>query len=369
MIEKTLVVDARFPLPARRLSGLVQQAAKLSRSQAEQVIRAGGARVNGRGVRRVDQLLDFGDQLEVTYDLADFRPEMKRESCHQDLEILFEDSYLIVVSKPPDLLTVPTPQGERTTLIGLLRKRLEERREQESVFCVHRLDRGVSGILVFAKQLNILDSLKQQFADRKPKRRYLAIVRGRPDPESGTIRSYLKTDEQLNRYSSSDPEGGQLAITHYQVLADYGESSLVEVRLETGRRNQIRVHLAEAGHPVMGDPRYGREYPVHVRWPYRRLALHAESLGFQHPVSHEPLEFRLPLPPEMLEFQRHERRLHDRDSRRSNRPKLHGKNSSFPSKPGPQSPASPDQSVPPPRSADSRSSDASSSRRRKRRRR
>ena len=212
---------------------------------------------------------------------------------------------------------------------------------------MHRLDRDVSGVLVLAKTLQVAELLREQFAARKPDRQYIAIVAGVPQKGSGTIRSYLATDANLNRYSVKGPvkentpesrdgvggrdrsggraksggrdraggretagsrEGGEytgeLAITHYKLRHDWGETALVEVRLETGRRNQIRVHLAEMGHPILGDPRYRPDLATHRAWPYRRIALHAESLGFTHPITGEQVRFLAPWPQEFRDFQR-----------------------------------------------------------------
>jgi 23S rRNA pseudouridine1911/1915/1917 synthase len=168
-------------------------------------------------------------------------------------------------------------------------------------------------LLVFAKSLAIAQTLRDQFAERKPKRRYLAFVAGRVEQERGTIRSYLATDKNLNRHSTTDKSAGQLAITHYQVLERWPDVTLVAVRLETGRRNQIRVHFAEMGHAVLGDRRYGTTEGPHPAWPYRRLALHAESLGFTHPVTGQELEFHAPLP---AEFQALKKRLNQPARRR-----------------------------------------------------
>jgi 23S rRNA pseudouridine1911/1915/1917 synthase len=204
------------------------------------------------------------------------------------------------------LLTVPTPHREPHTAISQLNHLLRRHDASAEAFCVHRLDRGVSGLLVFAKSLAIAQALRDQFAERKPQRRYVAFVAGRVQPPKGTIRSYLATDKDLNRYSTKDPTAGQLAVTHYQVVESWADATLVAVRLETGRRNQIRVHFAEMGHPVLGDRRYRKDEAAHAAWPYRRLALHAESLGFSHPVTGQSLEFYAPLPPE---FERLKKKL------------------------------------------------------------
>jgi 23S rRNA pseudouridine1911/1915/1917 synthase len=147
--------------------------------------------------------------------------------------------------------------------------------------------------------------LKEEFKERKPEREYDAIVKGRVDSERGTFRSFLATDEDLNQYSTGDGSG-KLAITHYEVADRFPDATHVRVTLETGRRNQIRVHFAEAGHPVLGDPRYAPQHARHRDWPHQRLALHAARLGFYHPTLRKVLRFSAELPPEMSAFLRRE---------------------------------------------------------------
>ncbi|MCA9150850.1 MAG: hypothetical protein KDA92_16175 [Planctomycetales bacterium] len=142
--------------------------------------------------------------------------------------------------------------------------------------------------------------MRDQFAARKPQRRYVAIVWGKVMPLEGTFRSYLTTDDKtLDQYSTDEESAGQLAVTHYRVMTHLPEATVVEVALETGRRNQIRVHFAEAGYPLLGDTRYGRDYVGNPRlWPHARIALHAQALGFDHPVTGQPLQFQSRLPRE-----------------------------------------------------------------------
>jgi 23S rRNA pseudouridine1911/1915/1917 synthase len=144
--------------------------------------------------------------------------------------------------------------------------------------------------------------LRDQFRARKPERLYIAIVAGTLRPAAGTFRSYLQTADNLDQYSTHEEGQGRLAVTHYRVQQELHDTSVVEVRLETGRRNQIRVQLAEAGHPVLGDPRYGGRAAHHERWRAHRLALHALSLGLEHPVSRQQLSFTSELPRCMQRF-------------------------------------------------------------------
>jgi 23S rRNA pseudouridine1911/1915/1917 synthase len=166
----------------------------------------------------------------------------------------------------------------------------------------HRLDLGVSGLLVLAKSPTVLAKLRDQFRQRKPERLYIAIVAGIPRSSTGTFRSFLQTADNLDQYSTQEEGEGRLAITHYRVQKELADTTVVEVRLETGRRNQIRVHFAEAGHPVLGDPRYRRKEAMHSRWSQNRIALHALSLGLEHPVTGKWMQFQSKLPDCMQQF-------------------------------------------------------------------
>jgi 23S rRNA pseudouridine1911/1915/1917 synthase len=302
VIEKKLIVDNRFPPPARRLENLVQQLLKVNRQEAIRAIHDGGVRINGRFVRMPATMLAVGDRLEVEYEPPAPKVASPAPDRKEPMQVVFEDEHLAVVNKPAALLTVPTPYKEKVTLISLLEKHLRRHGSaDQKAYCVHRLDRGVSGLLVFGKRLDVAEALRDQFAERKPQRLYLALVAGTLAEREGTFRTRLATDEALNRYSTDD-ESGELAITHYRLVKQLQGASLAEVRLETGRRNQIRVHFAETGHPVLGDPRYGSGVKMPVQWTYRRLALHAVSLGFTHPVLGTPLSFESPLPREMQAF-------------------------------------------------------------------
>ena len=354
MTLRTITVPDSIPFPARQLPGVLQNLLGMPASQSHWLIENGCVRINERLCRKLHQRVEPGDQIEVDWIPMPVvvRTEARSASRQGPVEFLHDDPHLCVVVKPPNLLTVPTMYREGQTLVSKVERRLRDKDDQAKIFCVHRLDRDVSGVLVLAKTLQVAELLREQFAARKPDRQYIAIVAGVPQKGSGTIRSYLATDANLNRYSVKGPvkenspesrdgvggrdrsggheksggreksgrdraggrekagsrEGGEytgeLAITHYKLRHDWGETALVEVRLETGRRNQIRVHLAEMGHPILGDPRYRPDLATHRAWPYRRIALHAESLGFTHPITGEQVRFLAPWPQEFRDFQR-----------------------------------------------------------------
>ena len=202
------------------------------------------------------------------------------------------------------ILTVPTPKRESNTLVQRLERFLDRGGRAPRLVVVHRLDRETSGLLVFARDRRTGEGLMAQFREHSPERVYHALVRGHLSRDEGTFDTHLVTGKSLTRYSTRQPDTGERAITHFRVEARLDDASLVAARLETGRRNQIRAHFAEAGHPVLGDQRYRAAAARHPRWPHARLALHAGSLAFRHPVTHELLRFETPLPREFLAFLR-----------------------------------------------------------------
>jgi 23S rRNA pseudouridine1911/1915/1917 synthase len=285
--------------------GVVQSALKIGRKQAEDVIHEGAVSCRGRVLTQVHLRLDVGDMVEIDYAPQPVRPKrQERSSSPIRFEVVHDDANLIVVNKPAGLLTVPTPKRERNTLQSQIQKWLGHRQPDARAICVHRLDKLVSGLLVFAKSYEVADAIRAQFADRKPERSYAAIVQGVPERSQGEIRSYLSTDQDLNRRSSINPESGELAITRYRVKEVWGEVALLDVRLETGRRNQIRVHLAELGHPILGDPRYRSQQAEHRHWPYKRIGLHAETLGLTHPTSGQLLRLTAQWPQEFRDLRK-----------------------------------------------------------------
>jgi tRNA pseudouridine32 synthase/23S rRNA pseudouridine746 synthase/23S rRNA pseudouridine1911/1915/1917 synthase len=215
---------------------------------------------------------------------------MSRRHLPRGLEILYEDRDILVADKPAGLLTVST-DAERTrtayfALTDYVRKGAA--RSRNRIFIVHRLDRDTSGVLVFAKNEEAKFSLQRRWDETA--KRYLAVVHGRCERRSETITTYLAENAALRVYSTADPRKGRLAHTRYTVLKATRDLALLDVELLTGRKHQIRVHLADRGHPVVGDKRYG------AGGGYRRLALHAHSLAFPHPVTGQAVEFTAPPP-------------------------------------------------------------------------
>ena len=300
----TLAVTAETPDEIRKMDRAVQSLTGLSRRQILGLFDHECVQLNGQPCAQPWQRLSPGDLVEVCYDPHQRYHPKKKLPRHLGFDILLEDEHLIVVVKPAGWLTVPTPNRESNTLIQRVSDYLTKanRRHRVRVQAVQRLDRGVSGVLVFAKTNDVAIGLREQFQQHKPERLYFAIVAGRVEADAATFRSHLTTNKNLHRYSTDDEDAGELAITHYQVERRLPDTTLVRVWLETGRRNQIRVHFAEAGHPVLGDERYEHLRAQHPRWRTNRLALHAAALAFQHPVTGETCRFESPLPPEFQKF-------------------------------------------------------------------
>ena len=289
---------------AGRVDHLVAHLTTLTREQVRRLIQHGSIHVNGVACPRDFERVNAGDRVELTFDPHNIPRARKGPWRDAAFEVVYEDDDLLVVDKVAGYLTVPT--GPAAHDANTLERRIDEyvrrggrNRGPRGVVVVHRLDQDTSGLLVFAKADRVAQRLKLQFAQRKPLRRYDTLVRGLVADDKGTFRSHLATADNLDRYSVPPGHGGELAVTHYTVVDRFDDFTWVQCELETGRRNQIRVHFAEAGHPVLGDPRYRPTEAAHPKWRVKRLALHASTLGFTHPTTGEPMRFESPLPAPM----------------------------------------------------------------------
>ena len=286
----------------------------LPRSQIVGMFDQGCVHVNGCLCVFPGQRVATGDKVQLEFEAGRRYHPKERSRKRLGFDLVFEDRYLLVVQKPAELLTIPTRREETDTLLARVAKYVRQTTGEPEVFNAHRLDREVSGLLVFGRTEPLTRALRDQFAANKPERLYVAIVAGHVESPEGTFSSLLATDKELNRFSTDDAEVGQRAITHYRVLRRLTDTTLVQVWLETGRRNQIRVHFAEVGHPVVGDSRYEPRRARHRNWPYERVALHAKQLGFMHPVTRKQLKFSSPLPVEMDRFLLIEEGLQDEEA-------------------------------------------------------
>ena len=250
----------------------------------------GRVSVNGKPCAIASHQIHSGDVLEVG-------PRRAPAKLAGGLAILYEDSDIFIVYKPAGLLTVATIDEREHTAYAYLRQHLKQHNPKLRLFIVHRLDKFVSGVLVFAKSERVQSVLQDVFSRHDIQRKYWAIVEGVVEKDRGTIRSHLAEDRNLRMHSTEDAKRGKPAITHFRVLQRFQKVTALEVTLETGRKNQIRVHLSEMGHPIVGDRAYGSKQN-----PLGRLGLHAFHLGFSHPTSGKPLLFQTDPPPEFRRY-------------------------------------------------------------------
>lgn len=208
------------------------------------------------------------------------------------LKIVYEDAYLIVVEKREGVLSIATNREKERTAYAILTEYVKRSAREHRVYIVHRLDRETSGLMVFAKDEKTKRNLQDNWTNIVTDRRYVAVVSGMVEKDSGTVISWLKDNKVYVSYSSMVNNGGDKAVTHYKVVKRAGDYSLVELKLDTGRKNQIRVHMQDLQHPIVGDVKYGSAVN-----PIGRLALHAYRLWFYHPVTGELMKFETPYPP------------------------------------------------------------------------
>lgn len=259
-----------------------------SRDNIKSLLRNKQVWVDGQAVSQFDQMLHPGQQVVIKWARA-AEPELYRS-----LNILFEDSHLIVIDKQAGLLSI-SAGDEHETAYSILSRHVKRENPSNKIFVVHRLDRETSGLMLFAKSEEVQGTLQKGWQTNIRERTYYALAEGRVKQSEGTIRSYLFESKAFIVHSSQDPSKGELAITHYNTIKSSKDYTLLEVQLETGKKNQIRVHLQDIGHSVAGDKKYGAKSN-----PIGRLGLHAGVLAFNHPVTGEVMRFVSKTPPRFL---------------------------------------------------------------------
>jgi 23S rRNA pseudouridine1911/1915/1917 synthase len=261
-----------------------------SKTTVKQRISHGNVRVNGKMVTNPSVLLKEGDTVEYV------KQAVKINKVKPPYQVLFEDDAILVAVKPAGLLTIGDRGLGGTSFYQQMQAYVKENSKgKERLFVVHRLDREVSGILLFAKSETLQEEIKNHWMDTK--KLYYALVEGQPKEDKGTIRTWLTEGHDQRVYSVSVQEGAKLGITHYRVMDRTPDYALMEVELETGRKNQIRVHLSEMGCPVVGDRRYGADSQYE-----RRIRLHAFYLSIRHPVTGKLIDFKSKMPKGFLEL-------------------------------------------------------------------
>lgn len=255
-----------------------------SRSKLKATLQGRGIAVNGRMVTQFDYQLKAGDKIIIS------RHKKQNQFKSRYVKIVYEDRWLVVVEKNIGILSMAAGHSS-LNVKSVLDDYFLKSRQKCRAHVVHRLDRDTSGLMVYAKDIETEQILEHNWHQIVYDRRYVAVVSGEMEQDNGTIANWLKDNKAYITYSSPTDNGGKYAVTHFQVLNRTTEHSLVEYKLETGRKNQIRVHSADMGHPVCGDVKYGNgDDPLH------RLCLHAYMLCFPPPVTGEPMEFSTPIP-------------------------------------------------------------------------
>lgn len=272
--------------PAELMSFLAARMPDASRTKLKSLLSKRIVYVDNVITTQYDFPLKPGMKVQIS------RNKGTKEFHNRLLKIVYEDAYLIVIEKMQGLLSVNTERQKERTAVSILNEYVQRSSSRnQRVYIVHRLDRDTSGLMMFAKDEMTQHTLRDNWQKLVFDRRYVAIVNGEMERDGGTVTSWL-TDRKLYVYSSPVDDGGKEAITHYRTIKRANGYSLLELNLETGRKNQIRVHMQDLGHPIIGDGRYGLE-DVN---PLNRLALHAFKLCFYHPVTHEKMMFETPYP-------------------------------------------------------------------------
>ena len=270
--------------PAQLQDFLMEALNGISKNKVKNILAGHGVTVDQKNVSQYNFELRPGMVVRIS------KHKRSNELKNKLVRIVYEDRHLVVVEKGVGILSMPAA-ARQYSVKTVLDTYFTRKHYKCTAHTVHRLDRDTSGLMMFAKSIEVQKILEEHWQEIVTDRRYVAVVSGKMEQEGGTVSSWLKDNKAYVTYSSPYDNGGKYAVTHFHVLARTTEHSLVEFKLETGRKNQIRVHSADMGHPVCGDPKYGNgDDPLH------RLCLHAYMLCFVHPATGERMEFETPVP-------------------------------------------------------------------------
>lgn len=280
-VIETYNVAAEAPLLEFLLASMPQR----KRTNVKELLRHNSVMVNGSVTTKFDLVLKPGDIVKVN-----LTREFPR-FYNRRVKLVYEDDDIIVIEKGYGLLSMGNDRVTEGTAYSIVKDYVKWVNPANKIFIVHRLDRDTSGLMMFAKNVQAKEAMQHNWNNMVLNRKYLAVVEGSVEEDQGVIKSYLAENSRYEVYSTDNPEEGQLAVTRYKVLRRRNGYSLLEVELDTGRKNQIRVHLKDLGHPIAGDRKYGaKPSPIH------RLALHAQTLRFVHPVTRKEMNFTTPIP-------------------------------------------------------------------------
>lgn len=269
---------------------LLESMKNSSRNSVKSILTRGQVTINGEMIKQHNHMLEINDQVEILSNQV-----AQSISKIEGLTILHEDEDIIVINKNAGILSVASEREKEMTAYRQITDYVKRVNPKNRIFVVHRLDKATSGIMMFAKSEKVQQALQNTWSDTVKERMYTALVEGDVKKTEGTISSWLTENSSFKVYSSPVDNGGQHAITHYKKIQSNKNFSLLEVQLETGRKNQIRVHLEEIGHPVAGDKKYGS-----TGNPLRRLGLHATALSLLHPKTGKLVRYTAEVPQAFL---------------------------------------------------------------------
>lgn len=271
--------------PAELMTFLIEALPGQARNNIKSLLTHRQVMVDGEVVTQYNHLLQPGQEVLINWALT------RDKEDNKSINIIYEDAEIIVIDKPAGLLTIATDAEKVRTAYHQLTDYVRISNPEHRLFIVHRLDRDTSGVMLFAKNEEVKKRFQDNWKELMVERAYIAVVEGRVGKKEGTVKSWLLETKTKLMYSAAQPGEGLEAITHYKVLMDNAKYSLLEIHLETGRKNQIRVHMKDIGHSIAGDHKYGA-----TANPIGRLALHASVLAFRHPVTNEVMRFETEVP-------------------------------------------------------------------------
>lgn len=276
--------------PNELMKFLIENLTSQNRNNIKTLLGKHHVLVNGQIITQFNHPLKIGDNVTINWSIS---RELVNIKGSKGIKILFEDDYIIAIEKDAGLLSMATDQEREKTAYSLLKDHVKAKDSMNKIFIVHRLDRDTSGVMIFAKSEDIQQKLQSDWYNIVKERKYIAVTEGVIKNKKSTIESYLKENKALVTYSSkSDRDGGKLAITKYEVLKTSKYYSLVLVDIDTGRKNQIRIHMSSIGHPISGDKKYGASGKNLLG----RLGLHATLIRFIHPITGKEMIFQSPMP-------------------------------------------------------------------------
>jgi 23S rRNA pseudouridine1911/1915/1917 synthase len=282
-------VNLTVEQPALLMAFLMEKLPHKNRNNIKSLLSNKQILIDGKVYTQFNHPLRVGQLVTVAANRA------SQTTQYRGITILYEDPHLIVINKQAGLLSMATNKERDRTAYSMLSDYIKKENDKNRIFIIHRLDRETSGVMMFAKSEKVQRLMQESWNATTKERTYVALVEGVPEPPKATITSYLRESKALIVYSSQDPENGQLSVTNYTVVKANRYVALLELELETGRKNQIRVHMQDIGHPIVGDSKYGATSD-----PIGRLGLHAEVLAFEHPITGEALRFEAPVPKSFL---------------------------------------------------------------------